>query len=174
MGCNRRGSRHAPTRQQTLAWSIGWSYELCTPDEQQLWGRLSVFSGSFELQAAEEICGYNVTTEGFLDLVSSLVDKSILLRTEHNGVVRLRLLDTLREYGRERLDQTGEYQQLRRRHCDWYRHLARGAEAGWFSPGQVQWLDRVQRELSNLRRRSGWTRVRRRPTSVLALAWAVQ
>ena len=77
-----RGSRRAPTRQQTLAWSIGWSYDLCTPDEQQLWGRLSVFSGSFELQAAEEVCGYDMAAEDFLDLVSSLVDKSILLRTE--------------------------------------------------------------------------------------------
>ncbi len=52
-----RGSRGAPTRQQTLGWSIGWSYDLCTPAEQQLWGRLSVFAGSFELEAAEEICG---------------------------------------------------------------------------------------------------------------------
>ena len=103
-----RGSRRAPTRQQTLAWSIGWSYDLCTPDEQQLWGRLSVFSGSFELQAAEQICGDNMAAEDFVDLVSSLVDKSILLRTEVHGVVRLRLLDTLRDYGRERLEQTGD------------------------------------------------------------------
>jgi predicted ATPase/serine/threonine protein kinase len=146
-----RGSRRAPTRQQTLAWSIGWSYDLCTSEEQRLWGRLSVFSGSFELQAAEEICGYNMGAEDFDDLVSSLVDKSILLRTEEGGVVRLRLLDTVRDYGRERLEQTGDYWQLRRRHCDWYRQLARDAEAGWFSASQVRWLDRVQRELPNLR-----------------------
>jgi len=146
-----RGSRRAPTRQQTLAWSIGWSYDLCTPDEQQLWGRLSVFSGTFELQAAEEICGFDMAAEDFDDLVSFLVDKSILLRTEVQGVVRLRLLDTLRDYGRERLEQTGEYPQLRRRHCDWYRQFAHDAEAGWFSARQVQWLDRIRRELPNLR-----------------------
>jgi predicted ATPase len=146
-----RGSRRAPTRQQTLAWSIGWSYDLCTPDEQHLWGRLSVFSGSFELQAAEAICGFSMAAEDFLDLVSSLVDKSILLRTEVQGVVRLRLLDTLREYGRERLEQTGEVAQLRRRHCDWYRQFAHEAEAGWFSARQVQWLDRIRLELPNLR-----------------------
>ena len=146
-----RGSRRAPTRQQTLAWSIGWSYDLCTPDEQLLWERLSVFSGSFELQAAEAICGFNMAAEDFLDLVSSLVDKSILLRTEAQGGVRLRLLNTVRDYGRERLEQTDEYAQLRRRHLDWYRQLARDAEAGWFSALQVQWLDRVQRELPNLR-----------------------
>jgi len=51
-----RGSRGAPTRQQTLSWSVGWSYDLCTPAEQKLWGRLSVFAGSFELEAAEDIC----------------------------------------------------------------------------------------------------------------------
>jgi predicted ATPase len=146
-----RGSRRAPTRQQTLAWSIGWSYDLCTPDEQQLWGRLSVFSGSFELQAAEAVCGFDMAAEDILDLVSYLVDKSILLRTEAQGVVRLRLLDTVRDYGRERLEQTGEYPQLRRRHCDWYRQLAHDAEAGWFSARQVQWLDRIRRELPNLR-----------------------
>ncbi|EHB56220.1 serine/threonine protein kinase [Mycolicibacterium rhodesiae JS60] len=146
-----RGSRHAPTRQQTLSWSIGWSYDLCTPEEKRLWERLSVFSGSFELQAAESICGDNLSSDDFLDVVSSLVDKSILLRTEEHGVVRLRLLDTLRDYGRERLDRTDEYAQLRRRHCDWYRQLAHDAEAGWFSASQVQWLDRVQHELSNLR-----------------------
>jgi predicted ATPase len=146
-----RGSRRAPTRQQTLAWSIGWSYDLCTPDEQQLWGRLSVFAGSFELQAAEEICGFNMAAEEFDDLVSLLVDKSILLRTEAQGVVRLRLLDTLRDYGRERLEQTGEHPQLRRRHCDWYRRFAHDAEAEWFSARQGQGLDRIRRELSNLR-----------------------
>ena len=146
-----RGSRGAPTRQQTLAWSIGWSHDLCTPDEQQVWGRLSVFSGSFELAAAEDICGHDMPPETFDDLVSSLVDKSILLRTEVRGEVRLRLLDTVRDYGRERLEQTDEYPRLRRRHLDWYRQLAHDAETGWFSAEQVQWLDRVQRELPNLR-----------------------
>jgi non-specific serine/threonine protein kinase len=146
-----RGSRGAPTRQQALAWSIGWSYDLCTQEEQQLWERLSVFTGSFELQAAEEICGDNMVADEFDDLVASLVDKSILLRIEEDGVVLLRLLDTLREYGRHRLEQTGGSSQLRRRHCDWYRQLARDAEAGWFSASQVQWLYRVQRELPNLR-----------------------
>ena len=58
-----RGSRGAPTRQQTLGWSVGWSYDLCTPAEQQLWGRLSVFAGSFELEAAEDICGGDVGPE---------------------------------------------------------------------------------------------------------------
>ena len=80
-----RGSRGAPTRQQTLGWSVGWSYDLCTPAEQQLWGRLSVFAGSFELEAAEDICGGDVGPEDVDDLLTALVDKSILIRAESTG-----------------------------------------------------------------------------------------
>ena len=70
-------------------------------------------------------------------MLSSLVDKSILIRTESNGVVRFRLLETLRDYGRQQITQTDGYQQLRRRHADWYRRLVRDAAADWFSPRQV-------------------------------------
>ena len=101
-----RGSRGAPTRQQTLSWSVGWSYDLCTPAEQQLWARLSVFAGSFELQAAEDICNGDFAPEDIVDLLSALVDKSILTRTESEGAVRFRLLETLRDYGRQRIEQT--------------------------------------------------------------------
>ena len=101
-----RGRRGAPPRQQSLAWSVGWSYDLCTPAEQRLWARLSVFAGSFELQAAEDVCGEGHPVD-LIDLLTSLVDKSILIRTESNGVVRFRLLDTLRDYGREKIHETG-------------------------------------------------------------------
>jgi serine/threonine-protein kinase PknK len=146
-----RGSRGAPTRQQTLSWSVGWSYELCTPAEQRLWGRLSVFAGSFELEAAEYICGADMDSEDFVDLLTSLVDKSVLLRTESNGLVRFRLIETLRDYGRERIRPTGDYPELRRRHRDWYERLAAEAEAAWFGSEQVQWIQRLERELPNLR-----------------------
>jgi hypothetical protein len=96
-----RGSRTAPARQQTLSWSIDWSYDLCTPAEQRMWARLSVFAGSFELQAAEAICGADTPDVDVDDLLSSLVDKSILIRTESNGGVRFRILETLSDYGRE-------------------------------------------------------------------------
>src|SRR5258705_393595 len=126
-----RGSRGAPTRQQTLSWSVGWSYDLCTPAEQQLWSRLSVFAGSFELEAAEDICNGDLAPEDILDLLSLLVDKSILTRTEHNGVVRFRLLETLRDYGREQILQGDRYPELRRRHTDWYRRMVSDAAADW-------------------------------------------
>ena len=146
-----RGSRGAPTRQQTLGWSVGWSYDLCTPIEQQLWGRLSVFAGGFELEAAESICAEDLSPDELLDGLSSLVDKSILIRTESKGVVRFRLLETLREYGRQQITQTNRYQLLRRRHADWYRRLVADATADWFSPRQVYWLQRVERERANIR-----------------------
>jgi serine/threonine-protein kinase PknK len=146
-----RGSRGAPPRQQTLRWSIGWSYDLCTPAEQRLWGRLSVFDGSFELEAAEDICGDDLAPEDPLDLLSALVDKSILIRTETNGAVRFRLLETLRDYGREQLTQTGEDPEIRRRHLAWYQRLLRDAAAEWFGSRQLDWIHRLECELPNLR-----------------------
>lgn len=96
------GSRGAPTRQQTLRLCVDWSYELCTQQEQQLWARLSVFAGSFELDAAESICAGDLVPEDLLDVVASLVDKSVLIREEAGAVVRFRLLETLaeRSFGR--------------------------------------------------------------------------
>ncbi len=119
--------------------------------EQQLWGRLSVFAGSFELEAAEEICAEDLAPDELLDGLSSLVDKSILIRKESKGVVRFRMLETLREYGRQQITQTNRYQLLRRRHADWYRRLVTDAAADWFSPRQVYWLQRLGREGANIR-----------------------
>ena len=146
-----RGSRRAPTRQKTLRWSVGWSYDLCSPAEQRLWARVSVFAGSFELEAAEDICGDDLSAEDLLDLLSSLVDKSILIRTESNSAVRFRLLETLRDYGRERLKESSEEPEMRRRHRDWYQRLVLRAAAEWFSSRQLDWNHRLERELPNLR-----------------------
>jgi serine/threonine-protein kinase PknK len=146
-----RGSRRAPSRQQTLRWSIGWSYDLCTPAEQQLWCRLSVFAGSFELEAAEDICGDDLAPEDLIDLLSSLVDKSILIRAESNGAVRFRLLETLRDYGRDLIKEAGEEPEMRRRHLAWYHRLLRDAGAEWFSSRQLDWNRRLECELPNLR-----------------------
>jgi predicted ATPase len=145
------GSRVAPARQQSLTWCIDWSYDLCTPAEQRLWAGLSVFAGSFELEAAEDICGPELAPGIMVDLLAALVDKSILIRTEANGEVRFGLLDTLRDYGREKLDQTGECLTLRRRHLNWYRRLVADMATDWFSSQQVHWLKRSEAEKHNLR-----------------------
>ncbi|MFC9764335.1 protein kinase [Rhodococcus jostii] len=146
-----RGSRGAPTRQQTLRLCIDWSFELCTAGEQLVWGRVAVFAGSFELDAAEQVCGEGLDPDELLDTLTSLVEKSILIREEHGSVVRFRMLETLREYGYEELEQTGEAVALRRRHRDWYEALALDAEAEWISARQLEWIARLKREQPNLR-----------------------
>ena len=145
------GSRAAPTRQQTLRLSIDWSYELCTAAEQQLWARLAVFARSFELDAAEAICTGDGLPGDLLDVVASLVDKSILIREEVGDVVRYRLLDLLHDYAREKLQATGQYPGLSGKYRNWYEQLVLRAEAQTISSQQLSWLNRLDREQPNLR-----------------------
>jgi serine/threonine-protein kinase PknK len=152
----RRGRRSAPERQQSLDRCIEWSYNLCTRAEQQLWQRLTVFAGSFDLPAAMGVCAVDQltaehSTEATLDAFCALVDKSILIRTEHAGVVRFRLLETLREFGKRLISDSEHYQFLRRCHGDWYRQLAADGAAEWFSDQQLYWLERILSEMPNLR-----------------------
>ena len=146
-----RGRRGAAQRQQTLAWCIGWSYQLCTAAEQQLWGRLSVFDGGFDLPAAQQVCAEDLGDDDLLDVLCALVDKSILIRTEHDdGQVRFRLLDTIRDYGRARITQ-GEYLHLQQCHGAWCRQLLAHAASQWWGPRQIWWLHRLTREMPNIR-----------------------
>lgn len=145
-----RGRRGAPTRQQTLSWCIDWSFDRCTVTEQRLWTRLSVFAGSFELEAAHAVCDQELTPDDLLDELCALVDKSVLIRTEDDDAVRFQLLGTLREYGKGRLDTADEYVALQRRHLDWYRQLAHRAGDEWFTDEQVTWIKRLRREMPNI------------------------
>jgi serine/threonine-protein kinase PknK len=145
-----RARRGAPSRRQSLAACVDWSYELCSQAEQQLWCRLSVLAENFDLPTARGICGDDTPASLFLDLLCSLVDKSIVIRTDHNGVACFRLLETLRDYAKSRLDDT-ERIRLSRCHAQWYHELLTDAEALWFSPHQLHWVQRLTRELPNLR-----------------------
>lgn len=139
-------------RHQTLRASIDWSFDLCSPGEQRLWARVSVFAGSCGLEAVEAVCsGDGIPEERVLDLVAGLVDKSVLIREEQGAQVRYRLLETIRQYGAERLAEAGEKPALQRRHRDWYHQLVDRAEADWLSPRQETWLTRLQSEHANLR-----------------------
>jgi predicted ATPase/serine/threonine protein kinase/DNA-binding CsgD family transcriptional regulator len=146
-----RGRRDAPSRQQTLRMCIDWSYDLCTPLEQQMWARLSMFAGSFELNAAEQIFGQDPTVDDFLDTVTSLVDKSILIREQSAPVARFRMLETVRDYGREKIRADTDYSELRTRYRNWYVQLSSDAEADWVGPRQLEWLTRLVAELPNFR-----------------------
>jgi predicted ATPase/DNA-binding CsgD family transcriptional regulator len=147
------GRRGAPARQQALAATIGWSYELCSPAEQLLWERLSIFSGGFDLEAAENVCsGEEISLEEVLNLVASLVNKSILARiqaTEHT-TAWYQMLETVRQYGAERLGEE-ERRTLQVRHRDHYRSLAQQYDAESFGPHQADWFIRLRREQGNVR-----------------------
>jgi predicted ATPase/DNA-binding CsgD family transcriptional regulator len=146
------GNLVAPARHQTLRLCVDWSYHQCSHQEQELWSRISVFVGGFELDAVEGICAFGDFEHGeVLDLVASLVDKSILNRVEADERARFRMLESLREYGLERLHESGEYAVVRERHRDWYAELALRARSEWISPKQAGWTNRLDRELPNIR-----------------------
>ncbi|MFJ7157730.1 ATP-binding protein [Streptomyces sp. NPDC101118] len=146
------GARGTLPRHQALRTAIGWSHELCTPQERLLWARLSVFAGQFDLDAAEYVCGGpELPQDDVLDVVGELLAQSLLVREEGPAGVRYRMLDTVREYGAGWLTAQGETERLRRRHRDWYMGLATWCELDWFSPRQAEVAARVDTELPNLR-----------------------
>src|SRR5215469_9075244 len=115
LGLLTRGGRARPARQQTLRASIEWSYGLCSPAERLLWARCSVFAGGFELDAAEGVCAdHRLATGDVLELLAALAGKSVLTVEHGEGVARYRLPEPLREYGQERLQESGEDTVLRR------------------------------------------------------------
>ncbi|MFF1875513.1 ATP-binding protein, partial [Kitasatospora herbaricolor] len=147
-----RGPRSAPERHRTLRALVDWSYDLCSPAEQRVWARASVFAGGFGLTAIEYVGeGDGVASDEVLDVVRSLVEKSILIPDEHDGSMRYRILETLREYGHERLLAAGEYETVRRRHRDWHVRLTEQFRVEWLGPDQEAWAQRLRQEHPNLR-----------------------
>ncbi|WTU07447.1 LuxR C-terminal-related transcriptional regulator [Streptomyces sp. NBC_00075] len=145
------GCRTAPPRQRTLRALVDWSWELCSPVERLLWNRLSVFAGTFGLDAAEEVCaGEGIEAYEVLDLLDRLVAQSVVLTCEAEGLPRYRLLETIRQYGRERLAESGEEDRLLLRHRDFLLALAQRVDKGWYGPGQVENLTRLRAEHGNL------------------------
>jgi predicted ATPase/DNA-binding CsgD family transcriptional regulator len=145
------GRRSAWAHQQTLRAAVDWSFDLCTADEQVVWARASVFGDGFGLAAAEEICsGKGIAAGAMWHIIDGLVAKSILIRQEHAGAARFRLLGTLRQYGREKLSHTAAETEVRQRHADWYLHLAERGERQWCGHDELDTLQRLQTEHPNL------------------------
>ncbi|MFF7450928.1 MULTISPECIES: AAA family ATPase [unclassified Streptomyces] len=146
------GGRDSLPRHRTLRTAIGWSHELCTSEERLLWSRLSVFAGPFDLEAAEYVCsGDGLAEQDVLDVLTELLAQSVVAREESVTGVRYRMLDTVRAYGADWLEASGDAARLRRRHRDWYLGLATWCELDWFSPRQAEVAARVEAELPNLR-----------------------
>ncbi|MET3963495.1 putative ATPase/DNA-binding CsgD family transcriptional regulator [Marmoricola sp. OAE513] len=165
--------RDRPDRHSSLAASVGWSYALCSPSEQELWNRLSVFTGGFELEAAEQVCaGEGITSADVLGLLSTLVDLSVVQRVGETGT-RFRLLEAIRLYGARQLATTGFPSTWRDRHLAWYAELGATVGLQWCGPDQLRWQDRLRAEHPNLR--AALEHALAAPaTAVVALRLAVQ
>ncbi|MFC4895496.1 BTAD domain-containing putative transcriptional regulator [Streptosporangium amethystogenes subsp. fukuiense] len=145
-------AQNTPRHHRTLGGVVGWSHDLCTEHERLLWARLSVFSGGFDLEAAESVCsGAGIDRHDVIDVLASLAHKSILVVSTRGGRTRYSLLETIRQYGRQRLVDLGQETAVRRRHRDHYRSTVARAAADWCGPREVEWLSRLRQELPNLR-----------------------
>jgi len=162
-------------RHHTLRATIDWSYELLTVEEQTLLNRMAVFSAGCTLDTIEVICsGDGIHPGQILDLLSSLVTKSLVLaETTGRAHARYRLLETIREYALEKLDETGETKQIRDRHLDLYLARAEEAMPKQFEAYQQLWLNWLESEHDNLRTALTWALESQRIEEGLRLASAL-
>ncbi|GAC1555986.1 MAG: LuxR family transcriptional regulator [Herpetosiphon sp.] len=167
------GSRDLPARQQTLRAAIDWSYSLLTPAEQTLFARLGVFIGGWTLEAAEAVCAEaDATAPDVLDGLQSLVDKSLIRQMEQPGdEPRFAMLETIREYARERLVALGAMPAQARHHADYFRELAILAGREQTAPGIQAWMIRLDPERDNLLASLTWHADYAQGTPEVALAF---
>ncbi len=152
-----RGHRTAAPRHRTLGATIDWSHDLLSEKEKILFRRLSVFAGGWTLEAAEEICsGHGIEEDEVLELLSSLVDKSLVVVVRGDEESRYRMLETVRQYASGKLTESGESGTLRAGQARFFLDLAEEAETGLAGPEQPEWLERLDTEHDNLRAALGW------------------
>lgn len=165
------GSRTALPRQQTLRATMDWSHEMLSDSERTVLRRLSVFAGGWTLEAAEAVCAGDGPEPGdVLDLVTHLVDKSLVFMEAPDGEARHRFLETIRQYARDRLMEASEADRVRDRHRDWCIQLAEQAEPHLTSAAQAVWFERLELENHNLRAALEWTKAGGAPEMGLRLA----
>jgi predicted ATPase/class 3 adenylate cyclase len=157
LGLLKGGARDLPDRQRTLRATIDWSYGLLDEDEKTLFGKLSVFSGGSTLEAIDEVCDPEEELEA-LEVVGSLLEKSLLRREEGaDGESRFVMLETIQEYAREKLEESGATEEMRRRHAEHYLALAETAEPELLGADQGRWMRRLGTEFANLRETHTWS-----------------
>ena len=153
------GGRDVPARQQTLRNAIAWSYDLLEENERKLFRRLSVFAGGFTVDAVAAVTEDDPSPGSVVDRLESLLDKSLLQEVEAtNSELRFIMLETLREYGSEQLEASGEQATLRHRHAAFFLSIAEQTEAKLESAGQVEWINRMEQEHDNLRAALEWSK----------------
>ena len=144
------GERGGSPRQRTLDATLEWSHDLLTEPERRLFAQLSVFAGGWSLESAEDVTSPGAAQE-VLELLSRLVEQSLVTTTEVSGEIRYGLLEPVRQYAKGKLESSGQAEQLRRCHAEHFLRLAETAEPGMAGPNRVRWLDRLEREHDNLR-----------------------
>jgi predicted ATPase/DNA-binding CsgD family transcriptional regulator len=152
------GARDLPARQQTLQATIEWSYDLLNSEEKTLFRHLAVFRGGRTLDAIQAVCSTGGDPQiDPLDLIASLVDKSLLRQEEGaSGEPRYVMLETIHEYASARLEESGEAESIRHRHASFFLALAEQSEPELRGPRQVEWLDRLEAEHDNFRAALEW------------------
>ena len=153
-----RGRRSAPDRHRTLRATVEWSYALLDAAEQQAFERAAVFAGGFTLAAAEEVCGADGGRQGddIADRVSALVDKSMIVVDDRGPRIRYRLLETLRQFGRDRLGESGRLAAVQAAHARYYVNFAWQAEPQLRGPAEAEWVRLIEVEAPNLRAAHTW------------------
>ncbi|WP_216896405.1 LuxR C-terminal-related transcriptional regulator [Nocardia alni] len=149
MGLLRTGPRTAPQRRQTIEGAVRWSYELCTPAEQMLWQQLSVFAGGLDIDAAEAVC--LLPGHDLIDALSGLVDKSVLALRRTDDAARYSMLEPIRQFGHDRLAESGGETAVRERHRDHYRLLALRGYRAYGNHEDLAWFGAVDRDHANIR-----------------------
>ncbi len=142
----RGGSRSAVSRQRTLRAVVDWSYELCTPEQRELWCALSVFAGPFDLAAATAVA--DLDGQDALDALDELVAQSVVEADHETG--RFGMLETIRRYGRDRAEEEGRWPRLTRRHHDHYASVAADSTEHWYGPGQAEVIARFRADRAEL------------------------
>ena len=151
------GPRDLPSRQQTLRNAIAWSYDLLNQVEKRLFSCMGVFAGGCTLEAAEKICSIDQNTGvEIVDILQSLVDKSLIRRVDEEGETRFAMLYTIREFALERLEESGEVREVGRLHADYFANLASKAEPELRGPQQAVWLKRLELDNDNIRESLRW------------------
>jgi predicted ATPase/Tfp pilus assembly protein PilF len=170
------GARDLPERQCTMRATLDWSHELLHGPEQELFCRLSVFAGGFELEAAEVVSAARETgdAEDVLVLLGNLVEQSLVVaETSPEGETRYRMLEPVRQYAREKLEEGGEAEKIRGRHAGYYLALAEEAEPQIKGHDQGEWLDRLEDENDNLRAAIGWSLEAGDASAAARFGWAL-
>jgi non-specific serine/threonine protein kinase len=171
-------SRMTPTRQQTLRASLDWSYALLPEAEQAVFRRLAVFTGGCQLEAAETVCVASdlaaaAPPVSMLDLITGLVDKSLVVMEANEAAAWYRLLEPVRQYAHDRLEGSGKGAVAYQRHGDFYLELAERAARQLHGPVQVAWLARLDRERDNLRAALSWAQTKPNAEMLTRLAIAL-